>query len=97
MVGFFKQWAANVSEYKRLQQELTVALARTGQNFMHLHPEITKFLVGMAREEGASVAVERLDETRDMIRTKFPGLKHEEAKQQLIIIIEQINRLAKSR
>lgn len=52
MAGFFKQWAENASEYRRLQQELTEIFARSGVNFMHLHPEITKFLVGMAREEG---------------------------------------------
>ena len=36
MFGFFKQWAANASEYKQLQQELTVIMARSGVNFMRL-------------------------------------------------------------
>ena len=95
MAGFFKQWAANASEYRRLQQELTVIFARSGVNFMHLHPEITKFLVGMAREEGASEAVAKLNETMEMVATTFPGLTQEQAQQQLIRTIKTINTLAR--
>lgn len=95
MAGFFKQWAANTSEYRRLQQELTVIFARSGVNFMHLHPEITKFLVGMAREEGASEAVVKLNETMEMVATTFPGLTQEQAQQQLIRTIKTINTLAR--
>ena len=95
MVGFFKQWAANTSEYRRLQQELTEIFARSGVNFMHLHPEITKFLVGVAREEGASQAVARLNETIQMVATQFPGLSQEQAQQQFIHAIKTINTLAR--
>lgn len=94
MFGFFKQWAANASEYRYLQQELTVILARSGVNFMHLHPEITKFLVGLSREEGAENAVARLNETIEMVATSFPGLTQEQAQQQLIHTIKTINRMA---
>lgn len=95
MAGFFKQWAANASEYRRLQQELTVIFARSGVNFMHLHPEITKFLVGMAREEGASEAVAKLNETMEMVATTFPNLTQEQSQQQLIRTIKTINTLAR--
>ncbi|HUX90166.1 MAG TPA: hypothetical protein VMV48_05695 [Gallionellaceae bacterium] len=95
MAGFFKQWASNASEYRRLQQELTVIFARSGVNFMHLHPEITKFLVGVAREEGASEAVARLNETMEMVATTFPGLTQEQAQKQLIRTAKTINTLAR--
>lgn len=95
MAGFFKQWAANTAEYKRLQQELTVIFASSGVNFMHLHPEITKFLVGMAREEGASVAVARLNEMMEMVATTFPGLTQEQALQQIIRDCKTINTMAR--
>ena len=95
MFGFFKQWATNASEYRHLQQELTVIMARSGVNFMHLHPEITKFLVGMAREEGAENAVARLNETIEMVATSYPGLIQEQAQQQLIRTIKTINTLAR--
>ena len=95
MAGFFKQWVANASEYRHLQQELTVIFARSGVNFMHLHPEITKFLVGIAREEGASEAVARLNETMEMVATTFPNLTQEQAQQQLIRTIKTINTLAR--
>ena len=96
MVGFFKQWAANASEYKRLQQELTEIFARSsGVNFMHLHPEITKYLVGVAREEGASNAVARLNETIEMVANTFPGLTQEQSQQQLIRTLRTINTLAR--
>lgn len=95
MAGFFKQWAESASEYRRLQQELTEIFARSGVNFMHLHPEITKFLVGMAREEGASKAVARLNETMEIVATTFPGLTQEQAQQQLIRTIKTINTSAR--
>lgn len=94
MIGFFKKWAANASEYKLLQQELTEIMARSGVNFMHLHPEITKFLVGMAREKGADNAIARLNETIEMVATSFPGLTQEQAQQQLIRTVKTINTLA---
>jgi hypothetical protein len=95
MAGFFKQWAENASEYKRLQKELTVILASSGVNFMHLHPEITKFLVGTAREVGASEAVAKLNETIEMVATTYPNLTQEQAQQQLISTIKSINVLAR--
>lgn len=95
MFGFFKQWTANATEYKGLQKELTAVMARHGINFMHLHPEITKFLVGMASEEGAEMAVARLNETMEMVSAQFPGLSQEQAQQQLIRTIKTINTLAR--
>lgn len=95
MFGFFKQWAENASEYRQLQQELTVVMARSGVNFMHLHPEITKFLVGMAREVGAENAVVKLNETIELVATSYPGLTQEQAQQQLIRTLMTINTLAR--
>ncbi|NEX23747.1 hypothetical protein G3480_26355 [Thiorhodococcus mannitoliphagus] len=96
MIGFFKQWASNASEYRQLQQELTTVLARHGINFMHLHPEITKFLVGVAREEGAEQAVAKVNETMEMVATQFPGLTQEQATQQLIRTFKTINTMARA-
>lgn len=62
---------------------------------MHLNPEITKFLLGVAREEGALAAVERLDEAMKIVTTTFPILTQEQAQQQLIQTIKTINTLAK--
>lgn len=93
MAGFFKKWAENATEYKRLQQDLKVVLAKSGVNFMHLHPKITNFLVNMAREVSATEAVAKLNETKVMITDTFPHLNQEEANKQLIRTIEDINRL----
>ena len=62
---------------------------------MHLNPEITKFLLGVAREERALAAVERLDEAMKIVTTTFPILTQEQAQQQLIQTIKTINTLAK--
>lgn len=97
MFGFFKQWAENTAEYKGLQNELTTVLARRGINFMHLHPEVTKCLVGMAREEGAEMAVARLDEMMEMVSKQFPGLTQEQFAQQLITTAKTINTLARGK
>jgi hypothetical protein len=70
-------------------------MARHGINFMHLNPEITKFLVGMAREEGAEMAVAKLNETMEIVSAQFPGLSQEQSQQQLIRTIKTINTLAK--
>lgn len=75
MFVFFKQWAANATEYRDLQKELTAVMAGHGINFMHLHPEMTKFLVGMAREEGAEMAVARLNEAME-VYAKMNGYCH---------------------
>lgn len=69
MIGFFKQWVANASEYRGLQKELTVIFAEKGVNFMHLHPEITKSLVGLALEVGTSRAAAQFDEMYEMVTT----------------------------
>jgi hypothetical protein len=95
MAGFFKQWMENASEYKRLQQELTEIYARTGVNFMHLHPEITKFLVGMAREVGASAAIDELNEMIEMLAKQFPGATQEQIQQQVVLSCKSVNTLAR--
>jgi len=95
MFGYFKQWATNASEYRHLQQELTVILARSGVNFMHLHPEINKFLVDVAREEGSENAIVRLNETIETVANLYPGLNQEQAQQQLLIMIKRVTALAK--
>ncbi len=92
-MGFFKQWTANVSEYKRLQHELTVIFESSGVNFMHLHPEITKFLVGLAREIGAAGAVSKLNELSNIIDSKFPNLTQEQAQKLLIRNLTDINKM----
>jgi hypothetical protein len=92
MIGFFKRWAANTSEYKRLQKELTEVYSQVGVNFMHLHPEITKYLVNVARDEGASGALTKLSAKTDMIRDKFPELTQDESKEELIRTLTEINK-----
>ena len=95
MIGFFKRWATNASEYKRLQKELTEVYSQVGVNFMHLHSEITKYLVNMARNEGASGAVDKLSNMTDMIRDKFPQLTQDESKMELIRTLTEINKTNK--
>jgi hypothetical protein len=92
MIGFFKRWAANTSEYKRLQKELTEAYSQVGVNFMHLHPEITKYLVNVARDKGVSGALTKLSIMTDMIRDKFPELTQDESKEELIRTQTEINK-----
>jgi hypothetical protein len=95
MFGFFKQWATNVSEYKQLQKDLTAVMARSGVNFMHLHPEITKFLLGTAREIGAENAVAKLNETIELVANLYPSLTQEQAQQLLIRTLMTTNTLAR--
>ena len=92
MIGFFKRWAANASEYKRLQQELTEVYSQVGVNFMHLHPEITKYLINVARDEGASGALAKLSIMTDKIRDEFPELAQDESKGELIRTLTEINK-----
>ncbi len=92
MIGFFKRWVANASEYRHLQKELTEIYSEVGVNFMHLHPEITKYLVNVARDEGASGAVAELSYMTDMIRDKFPELTQDESKKELIRTLTEINK-----
>lgn len=96
MIGFFKRWAANASEHRGLQKELTVIFAEKGVNFMQLHPEITKCLVGLAREESTSGAAAQFDEMYEMVTTKFPDLTIEQRTQQLVGMCKTINTLAQS-
>ncbi len=97
MLGFFKQWAANATEYASMQQELKVIFAQSGVNFMHLHPEITKFLVGFALEEGASEAVAKLNEMAEMLANEFPDSTQEQSQQQLIRLLKNVNTLARQK
>ncbi len=92
MVGFFKRWASNASEYKRLQKELSEIYSQVGVNFMHLHPEITKYLVNVARDEGASGAEAKLNEVVAMISDKFPELTQDESKKELIRTLTELNK-----
>lgn len=91
MIGFFKQWASNAAEYKRLQQELTEVLAPQGINFMHLHPEIGKFLVAVSQEEGPEKAVARLSELMEMVSVEFPHLSQEQAAEKLLETVRAVN------
>lgn len=84
MAGFFKQWATNAAEHRQLQDELTVVLNRSGINFMHLHPEITKFLVRVAREKGAENAVDEMNGMMAMISNVIPDSTPEQTVQHLI-------------
>ena len=92
MVGFFKRWTSNASEYKRLQKELSEIYSQVGVNFMHLHPEITKYLVNVARYEGASGAEAKLNEVVAMISDKFPELTQDESKKELIRTLTELNK-----
>jgi hypothetical protein len=96
MAGFFKKWAENISDYKHLQQELTVIMARSGINFMHLHPEITKFMVSLAREEGAETAVTKVNEIMYELSSQSSGvgLSQEEAKHQMVATFKTLNEIA---
>ena len=88
-IGSLKQKMDDVSEYRKLQQELTKVLAPSGINFWYLHPEITKFLVAAAREEGAETAVATLKEIIEKIATQFPGLTQDQAQEQLLRILKR--------
>ena len=94
MAGFFKQWAENAKEYKALQNELKDLLALQGISFMRLHPEVTKFMVGVAREEGSEKAVARLNETIDMISTEHPNLSQEQVQKELVRFAKSVNSMA---
>lgn len=92
-MGFFSNWAANISEYKRLQQELSELLAPSGINFMHLHPEITKFLVAIARREGAPAAIEKLNSIIERVATSYPGLSQEHAQNKVVQMVTAANQM----
>ncbi len=92
MVGLFKRWASNASEYKRLQKELSEIYSEIGVNFMHLHPEITKYLVSVARDQGASGAQAQLTKISEKIVNEFPDLTEDEIKKKLILTLEELNK-----
>ena len=92
MVGFFKRLASNASEYKSLQKELSEVYSQIGVNFMHLHPEITKYLVSVARDQGASGAQAQLTKISEMIINKFPELTEDESKKELIRTLTELNK-----
>jgi hypothetical protein len=87
MFGFFK----NVSRYQVAQKELSELLAPTGVNFMHLHPQITKFLVALTLQHNATYALQELDKATDMLQQKFPQLSTRDA---LIAFCTSANQLA---
>jgi hypothetical protein len=94
MLGFFKSWAENTSEMRKNQKLLTARLAEQGINFMHLHPEIHRFLLGAAREKGADSAVNTLNEFIDEIHAQFPELTESEQLEQVIQLCTSLNLMA---
>ena len=92
MLSFLKKWSSNASEYKRLQKELSEIYSQVGVNFMHLHPEITKYLVNVARDVGASGAEAKLNQVVAMINKNFPELTQEESKKKLILTLTELNK-----
>lgn len=94
-MGFFKDWAANVSEHKHLQQELKIIFAKRGINFMHLHPEVTKCLIGIARDADAEQSITQFDKLVETIQTCTPGISEQETAQQLITAAKAINAMAR--
>lgn len=91
MFGFFKQWAENASEYRAIQNELSLVLSRYGINFMHLHPELNKFLVGVAREEGAENAVMVLNNLMDKVRVEYLTSTQEETLAAIVRTVKVFN------
>jgi hypothetical protein len=97
MFGFFKKWSENAQAMQAVQKELTDVMARQGVNFMHLHPEIHRFLLGVAANEGAESAVDKLDELVEKVRAQSSGLPSEQVQQKVISSIKAINAMAKGR
>lgn len=94
MLGFFKRWAENSTEMRRTQKLLTALLAEQGVKFMHLHPEIHKFLLGAAKEKDAESAVSTLNALVEQMQTQFPELTESEEAEQLIQLCKSLNGLA---
>ena len=94
MFSFFKQWSDNASEYQALQNDLSNILGRQGINFMHLHPEITKCLVGLARKEGAERSVEIINELMET-SDKSAEISEKDRSKLLIEACASLNRLGK--
>ena len=95
MFSFLKKWSGNISEIKELQNELSSILARQGINFMHLHPEINKCLLGLAREVGSEKAVEKINQLMDEITSTHPEISAKEVSDALIDRCRVINNLAR--
>ena len=93
MFSFLKQWSDNASEYQALQNELINIFKRQGINFMHLHPQITKCAVIMARRDGAENSVKALNELMEQILSK--GLSPNDASAALIEACKSRNDLFK--
>ncbi len=91
MFGFFKQWSENAAEYKALQNELKIILARQGVNFMHLHPEVTKCLVYVARDEGAEEAVSQMNNMMKQMESDYPNRSQSDHAEAWINICRQSN------
>lgn len=94
-MGFFKDWAANAAQAKRLQQDLTVIFAERGINFMHLAPDVHKCLLGISRESGAQAAVSQFDELVQTITSSTPGISQQQVAQQLVAAAKVINAMAR--
>ena len=94
MLGFFKSWEENSTEMRRTQKLLTALLAEQGVKFMHLHPEIHKFLLGAAKEKGAESAVNTLNAFIEQMHAQFPKLTESEEAEQLIQLCKSLNELA---
>ena len=95
MFGFFKQFKENAAEYKALQDELTIIFARQGVNFMHLHPEINKCLLGLAKSEGSESAVEIINNLMEKIASQSPSMSQSAQTEALINACRSINQMAK--
>ena len=97
MVGFFKQWADDASKYRELQKKMEPILAGHGIIYRQLHPEITKFLLGYAHEQGPEAAVIAFLELAQMSTAPFPDMTPEQKRQQVIEMARSANSMAKRR
>ena len=95
MFGFFKNLASQAAGHKQLQHELTRLFAAEGLNFMHLHPEIHKLVLGIAHEEGSKQAFENFYETMEMLHQQNPDASQAELAQHLISFAKSVNVLAR--
>jgi len=62
---------------------------------MHLHPEINKCLLGLAREVGAERAVEKINQFMEEITSIHPEISPKEMSDALIDRCRAINNLAR--
>jgi hypothetical protein len=94
MLGFFKRWADDSAEMRKTQKLLTALLAEQGVNFMHLHPDIHKFLMGAAKETDAESAVHTLNTLIEQVRAQFPELTESEEAEQVMQLCKSLNGMA---